>query len=398
MKDSGVEWIGEIPEEWRQDSLQTVLRSPITDGPHETPIFLDEGIPFISVDSLSESDQVNKNIIKGYISEEDYNTYNRKAKISEGDILFTKAATIGKTAIVDDWKFMVWSPLAIIKNNKRVLNKYLYYILSSSAFIEYVIRQGTSNTQVNVGMRTLQKSRIPLCTIEKQRKLVNILDTSCLKIDHLIALQEKMIAQLQAYKQSVITEAVTKGLDPGASMKDSGVDWIGRIPKNWEINKLKRIIKKTANGITRRGVFSEEGNIVLKLRNIDSDSSSINYADVNRFELSANELRQYQLVENDLLFVRVNGSKDLVGKVAIYKNIGESVIYNDHIIKVQLHEGYDVRHILYYLISLFGRTEIGLLVKTSAGQYTINGDDIRSMNFLLIPLSEWSAPNLCTNL
>lgn len=127
MKDSGVQWIGSIPSHWHVTKLLNTLRTSICDGPHETPNLVNEdGIPFISVDSLNDTEHVDLSIVKKFISLDDYLEYRKKTKIEKGDILFSKAATIGKTAIVDDEVFMVWSPLAVIKVNlERHHNKYI---------------------------------------------------------------------------------------------------------------------------------------------------------------------------------------------------------------------------------------------------------------------------------
>lgn len=163
MKDSGIPWIGEIPSDWRVAKLLSVLRCPISDGPHETPQLVETGIPFISVDSLNESDKVDLSIVRKFISYQDYQEYSKKSKIEKGDILFSKAATIGKTAIVGDEIFMVWSPLAIIKTNETIVgNKFIYYILNCERLIVYVSLLGTYNTQINVGMRTLERAIIPI--------------------------------------------------------------------------------------------------------------------------------------------------------------------------------------------------------------------------------------------
>ena len=81
MRDSGVEWIGEIPTDWESASLRKVLRYPITDGPHETPTYLDDGIPFVSVDSLNESENIDLSIVKKYISLEDYDGIWRRSEM-----------------------------------------------------------------------------------------------------------------------------------------------------------------------------------------------------------------------------------------------------------------------------------------------------------------------------
>ena len=107
-----------MPKHWKHSSLLYALRGRIIDGPHETPVVLDEGIPFISVDSINDSTDIDFTIVRKFISQQDYERYCKKTNIETNDIIFTKAATIGKTAIVkDDRTFMIWSPLAILKSS-----------------------------------------------------------------------------------------------------------------------------------------------------------------------------------------------------------------------------------------------------------------------------------------
>lgn len=243
MKNSGIEWIGEIPVGWIRTSLLNMLSAKISDGPHETPVLLDKGIPFISVDSLNNSENIDFSVVKKFISEEDYLRYYKKADLTKGDILFSKAATIGKTAIVGDEKFMVWSPIAIIKPNiSRCDNKYIYYVLNCSGLIKQISLMGSHNTQINVGMRELEKVQIPVPPLTEQYHIADFLDEKCAKIDAVIEKQKQVIEKLKEYKLSVITEAVTKGLDPTVPMKDSGVEWIGEIPNEWQTIKLKYLL------------------------------------------------------------------------------------------------------------------------------------------------------------
>ena len=278
MKNSGVEWIGEIPGEWIRTSLLNVLSTKISDGPHETPILLDKGIPFISVDSLNNSESIDFSVVKKFISEEDYLRYYKKASLTKGDILFSKAATIGKTAIVGDEKFMVWSPIAIIKTNmSRCNNKYIYYILNCSGLIKQISLMGSHNTQINVGMRELEKVQIPVPSLPEQHRIADFLDEKCAKIDAVIEKQKQVIEKLKEYKLSVITEAVTKGLDPIAPMKDSGVEWIGEIPEEWNLVKLKYAINKIGDIDHYMPESVDEGIPYLMTGDLKENVSSINF-------------------------------------------------------------------------------------------------------------------------
>lgn len=240
MIDSNAGWIGSIPSEWSAYKLLYALERPIFDGPHETPTVVDNGIPFISVDSVNDTKNVDLNVCKKFISEEDFNEYYKKTPLKQGDVLFTKAATIGKTAIVDDRKYMVWSPLAILRSGKHVNNEYLYYVLNCPNLIDYTAHfLGNSATQINVGMRELERAKLPVPPLSEQRQIVHFLDRKCSAIDTAIEKTKESIEKLEEYKKAVITKAVTKGLDPDAKMKDSGIEWIGEVPEGWEVKRLK---------------------------------------------------------------------------------------------------------------------------------------------------------------
>lgn len=252
-KDSGVKWLGEIPSHWDSASLLYLLRGKISDGPHETPDIKEDGIPFISIDSLNETKDIDFSIVKKFISSNDYERYCQKTKLEKGDILFSKAATIGKTAIVGNDTFMVWSPLAILKPNFiKITTLYLYYIMNCKKAIEEVSMSGSMNTQINVGMRELEKIRIPIPTIKEQEAIAKYLDTATSKIDEAIAQQKKMINLLNERKQIIINNAITKGLDPSVKMKPSGVDWIGDIPEQWELRRGKYLFK-IVNDLSQTG-------------------------------------------------------------------------------------------------------------------------------------------------
>lgn len=244
MKDSGIEWIGEIPEDWETIKLLYVLDGPITDGPHETPSYLDEGVPFITINNIDDAGNIDKENANK-ISHEDAVTYNKKAKMKVGDLLFSKSATIGRIAEVDKLDFMVWSPFAILSPKSEVLDKqFLKHLLSLPGYVDHMIGLGSINTQINIGMRDMEKSIIPLPNIEHQIKISKFLIKKIKKVDCIKNLLIKEIQTLEDYKKSVITEAVTKGLDKNVEMRDSGIEWIGEIPKHWMVVNAKYIFKQ----------------------------------------------------------------------------------------------------------------------------------------------------------
>lgn len=234
-------WIKSIPREWKIVPLKYMCSGFVKDGPHETPKFIDEGIPFLSVDGI----QNNKLVFEGcrYISIEDDVRFSLKCKPRKGNILLGKAASVGKVAFVEnDNDFNVWSPLAVINPKDIRLGRFIFYCLQSYELQLQCDVFSNSNTQKNLGMTTIDNLSFPYPSINEAEKISDFLDQETAKIDSLIAKQEKLIELLKEKRQAVISHAVTKGLNPNVLMKDSGVEWLGEVPEHWEIIKFDYVI------------------------------------------------------------------------------------------------------------------------------------------------------------
>ena len=196
-KDSGVEWLGEVPEHWEVIRLKNVLLCRITDGPHTTPEFIDEGIPFLSVDGIQDGELR----LDGcrYISERDHEEFSRKAKPVRDDILMGKAASTGKIARVKtDLAFSIWSPLALIRVDGRFSSPSFYEQSLKSASLQAQIDVlCTSNTQKNISMDDIPRLIVTRPPLKEQRTVATFLDRETAKIDALIAEQQRLIELLQ---------------------------------------------------------------------------------------------------------------------------------------------------------------------------------------------------------
>ena len=248
MKDSGVEWIGEIPEDWNVGKTLYALSMPITDGPHETPELFDEGIPFISAEAVScGNGHIDFEHIRGFISQEFYEECCKKYIPQINDIYMIKSgATTGKVAKVETQKlFTIWSPLAVFRvEPQRCYYEYLYYFIQSDAYQKQIENKWTYGTQQNIGMRTLEKLMICFPSITQQKLIADYLDSKCSKIDEIIEKQQLIIEKLKEYKISIITEVVTKGLDYEVDYKESGTEWLGKIPSHWQYLSFKNVLKE----------------------------------------------------------------------------------------------------------------------------------------------------------
>lgn len=214
MKDSGVEWIGEIPEDWSIQKILYQLKMPITDGPHTTPELFSEGVAFVSAEAVScGNGRIDFNHIRGYISEEFYRECCLKYIPEMDDVYMIKSgATTGRVSIVTtlEPKFTIWSPLAVMRCDKsKMIPKFLYYAVQSIQFQVQVALGWSFGTQQNLGMRTLEQLKILVPNIEIQQQIADYLDKNCADIEKLIEIKQKKIDMLNEYKKSLIYEYVT---------------------------------------------------------------------------------------------------------------------------------------------------------------------------------------------
>lgn len=231
-KDSGVEWIGEVPSHWEVMPLKFTgtFGNGLTYSPKDV---VDNGILVLRSSNIQNSSLSFDNNV--YVS-----SVSKELLVNKGDIIICSrngsAALVGKSAFIEmdiNATFGAFMMRYIPNINK----KYGFYLFQTAIgrykgyFATTTINQLTKST--------IGEMKVPLANIEEQQKIVSYLDKKCSEIDKVISAQQKRIALLQELKQSVITHTVTKGLNPNVEMKDSGVEWIGHIPSNWEIKPLK---------------------------------------------------------------------------------------------------------------------------------------------------------------
>ena len=226
MKDSGVEWIGEIPKDWKVSRLKYVLSEAMKYGANETGVEYSSEMPrYIRITDISLDGKLKdtgklslpNNVAKEYI-------------LKDKAILFARSgATVGKTFIYkSEYGKMAFAGYLISAycNEKLFSPELLYYFTNSFAYSEWINRVFSQSTIQNIGADKYVNMILAVPKIAEQQQIVDYLDTKCSEIDATTEDIQKEISLLEDYKKSVITEAVTKGLDPDAEMKDSGIAWI----------------------------------------------------------------------------------------------------------------------------------------------------------------------------
>lgn len=257
-KDSGIAWIGMIPEGWetlKMKSVFSVIAGATPDSSETT--FWDGDIVWVTpADFKSKDHYISEG--KRFISQKGYESC-ATTIVPAGSIVVSKRAPIGSVVIARKDLCTNQGCLSFVPTPKANSNFY-YYALS--VFTEALEMYGTGTTFKEISAFDFSNFRIPYPTLAEQQAIADYLDYKVEQIDTSVADINTQIEDLKAYRQAVISEAVTKGLNPDAPMKDSGIEWIGMIPEGWECLPMKRGLTIN-NGKDYKDVQSEEGYPVI---------------------------------------------------------------------------------------------------------------------------------------
>lgn len=354
MKDSGVAWIGEIPEDWSIVKTKQCFdlysgATPKTDNPS----YWDGGIPWITP--------------ADYKTEDKYISFGRRNLSDSGvrscgttitppnSIIFSKRAPIGLVVLSANNLCTNQGCIACVPKNVSSL----FYYYAMSVFTESYELYGSGTTFKEISATNFANFILPLPSLNEQSRIATFLDQKCAEIDSLISLQEEMISELQAFKQSVITEAVTKGLDKNVKMKDSGVEWIGEIPEHWKLPQLRFVTSKIGSGSTPTGganVYVNEGVKFLRSQNVYNEGFKLDDVAYITPE-THNQMSGTKVLEGDILFNITGGS---IGRCCLVDaNLGEANV-NQHVSIVRPSSIYG-KYLMYYLQSEAGQMQVNIL-------------------------------------
>ncbi|MDD9149758.1 restriction endonuclease subunit S [Sporolactobacillus sp. CQH2019] len=365
-KDSGIEWIGKIPYNWIYGGL-TKFVSSIIDYRGKTPEKVESGVFLVTAKNIKNG-EIDYSISKEYVKKEDYKEIMRRGLPVIGDVLFTTEAPLGQVANVDDANIALAQRIIKFRGKKNVLNNYyLKYWISSSGFQYYLQTFATGSTAMGIKASKLSKLIVLLPPFNDQKEIVDFLNEKTFEIDSLIAAKKKLIALLEEQRQAIITEAVTKGLDPNVKMKDSGVEWIGEIPEHWNLLRIK-YLGDAILGLTYSPsdvVSKNEGKLVLRSSNIRN--GKIDYNDT----VYVNCAVPPKLItkEHDILICSRNGSRELIGKCALIDRNSQDQTFGAFTTVFRS----EINEFLFYIFqSQLFKSQIGSYLTSTINQLTIS--------------------------
>ncbi len=382
MKDSGVEWIGEIPQDWGIIKSKYILSA--NDGGVWGDEPKNEGDDKVVIRSTEQTVDGKWCIVTP--AKRDLSKEKLYSRILCGDLLITKSSGsefhIGKTTIAGEYfidhECYHSNFLQRIRCSIIYKSRFLWYLLNSNIVREqFVYLQNSTSGIGNINADNIKNIILPYPDKLLQQKMVDYLDSKCSKIDAIIEKQQAVIEKLKEYKLSVITEAVTKGLNPDVGMKDSGVEWIGEVPKHWDVSTMKRYCRVNQGlQIAQDDRFFESGEnryVYITVKYLNSNKKDV-------AEYIHNPPINTICNKDDLLMARTGATGNLVTNI-------EGCFHNNFF-KINYNKAFFVKDFLvYYFLQDTIKSYLHLLAGTTTIP-DLNHDDFYTTPILLPPLLE----------
>ncbi|MFI8720873.1 restriction endonuclease subunit S [Bacillus altitudinis] len=352
LKDSGIEWISYIPIDWEVKKLKYL--SEIIDGdrgseyPNDKDL-VDKGILFLSGDNLKPNGFDYSKV--RFISEEKFSKLGR-GKVMKNDIITSVRGTIGSAGLFGGEIYeqaFINAQMMIIRPRKMLYSKFLFYFTKTKAWKLCLNYFAYGTAQQQLSNKILMQLPIAIPNLKIQYRIVKYLDDKISKVDEFIEKKEQLISMLDQLRQSIITEAVTKGLNPNVKMKDSGVEWIGEIPEHWGIKKIKNIANVYSSNVDKKSVEGEKE--VLLCNYVDVYYNDSITADKNFMKATAKDeqIKTFTLKKHDVIITKDSESpKDIAIPTWVSEDL-DGVVCGYHLSLIRCFEN-TLGHYLYYTL------------------------------------------------
>ncbi|PRD10421.1 restriction endonuclease subunit S [Bacillus sp. MYb56] len=396
LKDiSPIDWIGEIPNEWSLKKLKYLVCT-VKGYAFKSELFEDNGVPIIKTTDIKNGEVKECNT---FINEELVSDY-ENVRLKENDILMSTVGSkpevvnsavgqIGRVQKKYEGALLNQNAVILRCKSEDVYNDYLYYFLISNPYRKYLDlhAHGTAN-QASLSLKDILDFSMPLPPINTQISISNFLDDRLRNLNSLIHYKQKLIALLQEQHQSIITEVVTKGLNPNVKMKDSGVEWIGDIPEHWEVRKLKNMAFVQASNVDKKLHENEEE--ILLCNYVDVYYNDVINKKIEFMKATAKkeQIEKFTLKENDVIITKDSESPfDIAVPAWVEKDL-PGVLCGYHLSHIRPNQEKLIgKYLLYCLKSDFIRQQF-YSSANGVTRYGLSKDSIRNALFPMPPTNE----------
>lgn len=388
-KDSGIEWIGEIPESWESIRLKYIgyLYGGLS-GKSSNDFNQDintNNKPFIPFTNIANNKVIDPNHIQYVVIKED----EKQNKVEKGDLFFMMSSEnyddVGKSTILlndlgETYLNSFCKGFRFTDDN--YYPPFINYLLLSKPYRSLVQIEANGFTRINLKIDKINDVPLKFPSLEVQVTIANYLDRKTAEIDQLITQKESLLELYKEEKTAIINQAVTKGINPDVKFKNSGIDWLGDIPVHWEVKKLKYVANITLGKMLTN---TDKGNYHKRkyLRAANIEWLNVNIEDVKEMWFSNDELKKLRLNENDLL-VSEGGE---VGRTCIWINELEECYIQNSVHKVTLTNSNNPFYFLYQFY-IYGHKGAFDAIANKISIAHLTGEKIKDIDFIVPPLSD----------
>lgn len=390
-KNSGIEWIGDLPEHWETMKLKYLALGKDTyfnDGDWiESKHISQSGVRYLTTGNVGEG--VYKEQGAGYVSDETFEELNCTS-VYEGDLILSRLnEPIGRSCIVPNLgeKVVVAVDIAILRPNKNHHKKYLLYLFSTKGYFEFnsLIASGATMQRISRGLLGNVDLSIP--PLKEQTQIAEFLEQKTTEIDTAIQHLQKLIDLLKEERNSLINEAVTKGINPKASLKASGIEWIGDIPAHWEIMKLKYISKTNPSNVDKKSKEDEQSVLLCNYTDVYKNDFITSKIEFMKATASDAQIEKFTLEIGDVILTKDSEDPTDIAEPALVKEVVEDLVCGYHLTLIK-----PFKDILLgeYLFRLF-ESDYNIYFQLEANgitRYGIGSESFKNAFMLVPPLEE----------
>jgi type I restriction enzyme S subunit len=354
-KDSGVEWLGQVPEHWDVAPIKAVTSCNDEVLTEATPA--DYEVEYVEISDVQAGQG-----IKGSTTYSFADAPSRaRRRLRDGDVLVSTVRTYLRAIaqVHQPSENLIASTGFAVLRPRTAHSGFLGYAIQSEATINEIIARSVGVSYPAINASDLVRIPVPLPTLAEQITIAAFLDRETGKIDALVEAQRRLIELLKEKRQAVISHAVTKGLDPAAPMKDSGVEWLGKVPTHWDVVQVRRAVSRLEQGwspecLSRPAEDGEWG--VLKTGCVNGGF----YRDTENKALPLDLIArdEYEVRDGDVLMSRASGSPQLIGSVARVSGTQGKVLLSDKIFRLHLEPAIDADFFVMTMASSPARSQI----------------------------------------
>lgn len=371
-------WADDLPEGWTADWVKwsVAFASAKPDGDDI------EKLPYISNEDITSW--------TGKLLKEDPEPADKEGRLfRRGDVLFNKLRPYLAKVYQADFDGISSGELLNLRASERVLPRFLFHVLSSYPFIDIINSESFGTKMPRADWETVGHQPLPLPDLDTQRRIAGYLDDKTARIDALIEKKRALLDRLAEKRQALITRAVTRGLNPDAPLKDSGIDWLGKVPAHWEVKRFRFVLQGIEQGWSpqcdnRQAQQDEWG--VLKVGCVNG--MAYDESEHKALPSDLDPITKYEVRVGDVLLSRAN-TKELLGSASLVHETRGRMIFNDKLYRLNLADELVPEYAITVLQSPLARLQYERdATGTSGSMQNIGQDTIKNLLMPIPPSDE----------